>query len=171
MQPDLSHAAADDTGRIVVGVDGSAGSATALRWAITQALVTKAGVEVIASWQDPLQSGYSLGWMPMIPESQDWADITQTYLDKEVAQVVAELGRPDGLTARAVQGHPAQVLLEAAAHASLLVVGSRGHGTLAGMLAGSVSQHCVLHAPCPVVVVPMPSDATARAVTPAAAGT
>jgi nucleotide-binding universal stress UspA family protein len=53
-----------------------------------------------------------------------------------------------------VQGPPAQVLLDAAAGAQMLVVGSRGHGTLAGMLLGSVSQHCVQHAPCPVVVIP-----------------
>jgi nucleotide-binding universal stress UspA family protein len=51
-------------------------------------------------------------------------------------------------------GHPAKVLLDAANGAELLVVGSRGHGTFAGILLGSVSQHCVQHAPCPVVVVP-----------------
>jgi nucleotide-binding universal stress UspA family protein len=53
-----------------------------------------------------------------------------------------------------VEGHPAQVPLRAAGGAQLLVVGSRGHGTFAGIMLGSVSQHCVQHAPCPVVVVP-----------------
>jgi nucleotide-binding universal stress UspA family protein len=48
----------------------------------------------------------------------------------------------------------AEALLHAAAGAGLLVVGSRGHGTFAGIMLGSVSQHCVQHAPCPVVVVP-----------------
>jgi nucleotide-binding universal stress UspA family protein len=50
----------------------------------------------------------------------------------------------------------AEALLHAAAGAGagLLVVGSRRHGTFAGIMLGSVSQHCVQHAPCPVVVVP-----------------
>jgi len=52
-----------------------------------------------------------------------------------------------------VEGHAAPVLLEAARGASLLVVGSRGHGEFTGMLLGSVSEHCVTHARCPVVVV------------------
>lgn len=51
------------------------------------------------------------------------------------------------------EGNPAAALLEQAAAASLLVVGSRGHGAFSGMLLGSVSRHCVSHAPCPVVVV------------------
>ena len=159
MTPDPTPSAVEGTARIVVGVDGSIGSGVALRWAITQAHATSVGVEVIASWEDPMQSSYSLGWMPIMPDSEDWAAITQTYLDQEVAQVVAELGSPEVLTARAVHGHPAQVLLEAAAHACLLVVGSRGHGTLVGALLGSVSQHCIQHSPCPVVVVPVTSAA------------
>lgn len=52
-----------------------------------------------------------------------------------------------------VQGPPPVVLVDASRRARLLVVGSRGHGELAGMVIGSVSQHCVTHAHCPVVVV------------------
>jgi nucleotide-binding universal stress UspA family protein len=52
-----------------------------------------------------------------------------------------------------LEGHPAPVLLELAKDADLLVVGSRGHGQFTGMLIGSVSEHVVSHASCPVVVV------------------
>ena len=52
-----------------------------------------------------------------------------------------------------VEGRAAPMLLEAARGASLLVVGSRGHGELTGLLLGSVSEHCVGRAPCPVTVV------------------
>jgi nucleotide-binding universal stress UspA family protein len=46
------------------------------------------------------------------------------------------------------------VLLEEAADADLLVVGSRGLGGFRGLLLGSVSQQCAHHAPCPLVIVP-----------------
>jgi nucleotide-binding universal stress UspA family protein len=54
------------------------------------------------------------------------------------------------------EGHPALVLVGEARYADLLVVGNRGHGEFAGMLLGSVSEYCVTHASCPVVVVPAP---------------
>ena len=47
----------------------------------------------------------------------------------------------------------AQVLVDEADGADLLVVGSRGHGGFAGLLLGSVSQQCAHHAPCPVVII------------------
>jgi nucleotide-binding universal stress UspA family protein len=63
------------------------------------------------------------------------------------------LGASAPVTRRLEQGHPAIALVAASERAQLLVVGSRGHGAFAGMLLGSVSQHCVQHAHCPVVVI------------------
>ena len=54
------------------------------------------------------------------------------------------------------EGHPAFSLIEQAKDADLLVVGTRGHGGFVGLLLGSVGEHCVTHAPCPVVVVRSP---------------
>lgn len=62
------------------------------------------------------------------------------------------------ITYEAVEGHPAKVLLDAVSPADLMVVGSRGHGELMGVLLGSVSHHVVMHAACPVVVVPRPAQ-------------
>ncbi len=53
----------------------------------------------------------------------------------------------------AVPGSPSEVLVDASEGASLLVVGSRGEGTLRGLVLGSVSTHCAQLAHCPVVVV------------------
>ena len=52
-----------------------------------------------------------------------------------------------------IEGHPAPLLVKASSGADLLVVGSRGHGEFAGMLLGSVSEHCVTNAHCPVLVL------------------
>ena len=60
---------------------------------------------------------------------------------------------PVTATTQVVRGHAGTVLTDESRDADLLVVGSRGHGTAVGMLLGSVSQYCVQHATCPVVVV------------------
>jgi nucleotide-binding universal stress UspA family protein len=58
------------------------------------------------------------------------------------------------ITQAVVEGHAARVLLDIVTDTDLLVVGSRGHGELAGTLLGSISQHLAAHASCPVVIVP-----------------
>lgn len=87
-------------------------------------------------------------------------DDIETAATKALDETITEVAgaRPDVvIRRRVVRGHPAQVLLDAADGAELIVVGSRGHGGFAGALLGSVSQHCVHHANCPVVVVRGPN--------------
>jgi nucleotide-binding universal stress UspA family protein len=138
------------SGRIVVGVDGSYCSEEALRWALDQARLTGQPVEAVISWSIPVTYG-GMGGAGAIA-AFDWdGDATGTLKDS-VAKAVGSPGA-DRVSQRVVAGHPAQVLLDAAADASLLVVGSRGRGGFKGMLLGSVSQEVIARAACPVVVV------------------
>ena len=150
----MTEQAADTADRIIVGVDGSQGSKTALKWAMQQAVLTGATVEAIATWQDPAQYGTAYGWTSAAFEGDTYATAMAKSLDDTIAEVTAQLPHPVTVLPQVIQGHAVEALLHAAADAELLVVGSRGHGTFAGIVLGSVSQHCVQHAPCPVVVVP-----------------
>ena len=82
----------------------------------------------------------------------------QGTLDAAVDSVVdAATAAEIPVTREALRGHPADMLIAAAADAAMLVLGTRGRGGFLGLRLGSVSTHCVHHAPCPVVVVPPPS--------------
>jgi nucleotide-binding universal stress UspA family protein len=141
-----------DRKRIVVGVDGSPSSQAALQWAAAQAARTGADVEAVIAWEYPaLAAGF--GWAPtaMVTSSQ-----YREYAEKVVADAIGKVTGPGSgvrFSTRVGEGNAAQILLDAAAGAELLVAGSRGHGTFVGAVLGSVSQRCTHHAPCPVVVV------------------
>jgi nucleotide-binding universal stress UspA family protein len=136
--------------RIVVGVDGSAPSRAALAWAARQARLTGATVEAIIAWQYPATYGYT---MPAAPEiNYNYEEIAAKVIADTIAEVCGR-GEPVTIISRVVEGNAAQVLLDASAGAELLVVGSRGHGGFLEALLGSVGQHCVHHATCPVVVI------------------
>lgn len=141
------------TGRIVVGIDGSAGASNALRWAIQEAELRDAVVEAISCWQVP-------GWFTMegggVDERERLARAFAEGAASTLADAVgAELGSsPVRVEQRTVEGSAAEALLEAALTADLLVVGSRGLGGFKGLLLGSVSSQCLHHAPCPVAVIP-----------------
>jgi nucleotide-binding universal stress UspA family protein len=132
--------------RIIVGVDGSEASLDAVRWALRQAELTGSSVEALISWQFPRQYGEEF-----YGEEFDWEKIATDTLRSSLAQLGDEA--QTRIEPRVVQGHPAQALVKASAGASLLVVGSRGHGGFVGMLIGSVSEHVIAHAQCPVLVV------------------
>jgi nucleotide-binding universal stress UspA family protein len=140
--------------RIVVGVDGSPSALSALRWAIAQARLTGAAVDAVIAWHYPAVAaagGYGLAPAAIEPD-YDFREIAEKTLADAISQV-ATPGNAVPVHARAVEGRPAQVLLAASARSVLLVVGSRGHGGFAEALLGSVSQHCVQHAACPVVII------------------
>lgn len=137
--------------RIVVGVDGSEGSAEALRWAVDEAKLRSATLEVVMTWQYPALYG-AASYGVMLPPEDDFAGAAHATVKQLLADAGVDQDELDVIeTVEA--GPPAPVLIEASKGADLLVVGSRGRGAFAGMLLGSVSQHCVSHAECPVVVV------------------
>ena len=139
-------------GVVVVGVDGSEASKDALRWAIRYARMAGATVHAVTAWHYPASVGWAAS--PVILE-MDLEGEARQALKQTVEYVVATEG-PVTIQTRVVEGPPALILLKAATDADLLVVGSRGHGAFAGMVLGSVSEHCVHHANCPVVVVRHP---------------
>ncbi|WP_335992097.1 universal stress protein [Glycomyces sp. MUSA5-2] len=133
---------------VVVGVDGSASSRKALEWALEYAAALDLTVTAVQAWQIPLAYGTGA----MVLPGQELAEAARSVLDKTVDEVAAAWPQVH-VERRIEEGHPAKVLLKAAEEAKMLVVGSRGHGGFVGALIGSVSQHCVTHAHCPVLVV------------------
>jgi nucleotide-binding universal stress UspA family protein len=136
--------------RIVVGVDGSAGSQRALRWALDEARRRNASVDVVHAWHAP----YILP-SPMAPVVTYEYDPIQKTAEEVLSRSLRDADT-EGLEVRDVLvcDSAAAALLDAAKDADLLVVGSRGRGGFAGLLLGSVSQSVAHHATCPVVVVP-----------------
>ena len=133
--------------RVVVGVDGSAESKRALRWAVVVAASYGVGVDAVAAWQYPTANSWGPvpgGWNP----EQDMEKcLTETVDEAFGAQ------RPAELRLLIEQGHAAHVLIRESRRASMVVVGSRGHGGFAGLLLGSVSTSVAEHAHCPVLVI------------------
>src|SRR5260221_4912319 len=129
--------------RIVAGVDGSPVSIAALRWAIDQAEVTGGTVDAVIAWEFPVAGG-SFGWAPTAPfDDTDYSEIAAKTLNA----AVTDASPPPGVTVNQIvrEGSAAQVLLNAAKDADLLVVGNRGHGGLGREPLRSVSARPLAH--------------------------
>ena len=168
-----------DAGTVVVGVDGTAQSVHALRWAYTHAAAVGASLRVVlayqprTTWSDMLRSDLpaaakgppvtadrlvSAGWEASALEAEALRDsgrrnALRTLRNARYRALGARSGRPR-VRLDPVQGEPADVLVKASERARLLVLGSHRESEVAAVVAGSVSIHCILHAACPVVVVP-----------------
>lgn len=132
---------------VLVGVDGSPGARAALEVAVEEARLRDARLHVTYAY-------------PVVESlTGTTGEGLYTHLEAEAKALLEEVaaGAPqtDGLSVEwiATPGSPAGVLIEASKDATLLVVGSRGHGGFLGLVMGSVSTQCVHHAHCPVLVV------------------
>jgi nucleotide-binding universal stress UspA family protein len=141
--------AAGQTAPIVVGVDGSPASGLALRWAIREAEASSNPVLAISAYSIPAVAASAPGYDG---DTDGLADECRSLLAAEIA--AASKDHPAvRIESKVVEGPAALALIEASLDASALMVGSSGRGGLVGLLLGSVSQQCVAHAICPVVVV------------------
>jgi nucleotide-binding universal stress UspA family protein len=138
-------------GPVVVGVDGSAVSAAAIRFAADEAARRGAALVAVHAWHAPAVTGPG-DMMPLVYDPE----LVAVEEGRVLAESVAGLREryPDVPVRREVVEGPARrVLADRSYDAQLVVVGDRGHGGFAGLLLGSVSQHLIYHAGCPVAVV------------------
>jgi nucleotide-binding universal stress UspA family protein len=147
---------------IVVGIDGSDDSKAALRWAARQAELTNAPLHALTAWQLPVDFGTVWQMPATYGRSHDLSQVdfsegAKKTLDAVIGEVIGEDSGRVSVTPELINGHPARVLIEASRRAGLLVLGASGHGGFVGMLLGSVTQHCVTHSVCPVVVIRHPA--------------
>ncbi len=159
---------------VVVGIDGSQASSKALAWAAEEARMRGAVLRVVHAYRVPRLSSEDYleastpvegpglsAWDEKAYESfrsqvvSESGDVRSGTEDSVAAQVSTVLGdSPDVPVEHVVtEGRAAQVILEAAEDADLVVVGSRGRGGFTGLLLGSVSTQVTHHAHCPVTVV------------------
>jgi nucleotide-binding universal stress UspA family protein len=134
--------------RIIVGVDGSAAGHDALRWAYDEAAMAKAELTVVHSWIYPY-----VGLRTGVSEPREEMKLDAMRELKACVDTLAPLHDDVKVHATLAEGSPAECLIQAAADADLVVVGSRGRGGLKAMLLGSVSRAVLQHAPCPVAVI------------------
>lgn len=148
--------------RLVVGIDETDSAREALRWALALAEALRPSerpvtVDVVRVLAEAPRA--ALGLPSHVPPSM--VDERRKEAEDELAELVAEVD-PDGgreVTARVVDGDPAEVLVEFAHDADLLVLGSSHLGTVSGAVFGSVAQRCIADAASPVVIVPGPGRA------------
>lgn len=139
--------------RIVVGVDGSTHSTAALRWAVDEARLRGAALQVVQAWELP--AAFAVEFVGA-PAFRDAATEIERAHASSLRRAIDALGdATEGLAIEQIllQEDPASALLRTARGADVLVVGSRGLGTVRRLVLGSVSSKCVAHAPCPVAVI------------------
>jgi nucleotide-binding universal stress UspA family protein len=142
--------------RIVVGVDGSDGGREALSWALGEARLRGAQLDVVTAWEYPFE--WSEGFNPRWSHDENFFRVTALErAQADLDELLDGKPQPSWVRVFAAEGAPADVLVGRAEGADLLVVGSRGRGGVAGLLLGSVSTTCVHHAAVPVTVVRAPA--------------
>ena len=144
---------------IVVGVDGSTEADAALAFAVGEARLRRLPLRVVCAWE-PSASSYAGEVFAATPD----AFVAAEEHAKEVVRASLSRVPHDDVEVEAlsVEGNAAHALVEQAAGAVLLVVGTRGRGATRSLLLGSVSSEVAHHAPCPVAILPPASTGVAK---------
>jgi len=137
---------------IIVGIDGSTGSARALDWAATEADLAGCGLEIVHALNIPRPSGIYAKARISTDSAADLERFSQDLLDV-AARRAAEVAPDVKLSTRMQIGSPTTVLVDASQEATAVVVGSRGMSALEGFI-GSGSIRVASQAGCPVFVIP-----------------
>ena len=163
MPMDLHYAHDPDMKGIVVATDGSAAAAAALDEAIAIAQGTGDRLAVITVWR-ALQGDFGLAY-PSGALLNELLDAERDHAESALSDAVAR-AQAAGVTAvtRLATGDPAERICAYAAEtdARMIAMGSRGYGTVASLLLGSVSGEVLRKAPCPVLVVREPAARTGQ---------
>jgi nucleotide-binding universal stress UspA family protein len=142
------------TDRLIVGVDGSAPSRHAVRWAAREAARRQVQLRVVNAFNFVVVGAYA----PIAAEvAQDAENAAKIIVDEAIGEATAAAPGIE-VTGAAVVGPAAEVLIEAGRDAALVVVGSKGHNGFAAALVGATGLQVATHAPCPVVVIRGRSD-------------
>ncbi|WIN00569.1 universal stress protein [Actinoplanes oblitus] len=138
-------------GPVVVGVDGSPGSDLAISAAFEAARRRHGPVLAVHAYATPLPP-VGPGLAPIAPpDPEQIAKSHVTAVDEILAGWIDRF--PDvPVQVQVATGTAAGLLVGASHHAQLVVVGSRGLGTVAGTLLGSVGQQLLHHADCPILI-------------------
>lgn len=141
----------------VVGVDGSPASDIALDQAAAWSDSSQSPLRIVVAWKRPLARPWSTDLPDEDGETHEDAGSRAARRASQIAERAVtrvHTMHPDVRTEHMIgEGRPAEVIVEAAEDASLIIVGARGRGDFASLLLGSVSREVIQHAHCPVYVV------------------
>jgi nucleotide-binding universal stress UspA family protein len=148
LSPVGSHTAAN---RVVVGVDSSTESSTALTWACEAAQRLQRPLHLVHAYDGGVADGRSEMFSPV--HADDVGELERAAA-RTLSTAVEAAQRPGlSVTSHLAQGSASACLVEASRTAYAVVTGDRGHSAFAGALLGSVSTQTAMHAHAPVVVV------------------
>jgi nucleotide-binding universal stress UspA family protein len=134
---------------VVVGVDGTSAGKEALRVGLREANLRRCAVEVVTCWQ-------SATWYDEVAHElpDDALHRAQQAQEEAVSGALSETEDRPMLSRRVIQAPPGPTLVRLSRGAEFLVVGTHHKGILERSVLGSVSEHCIRHSHCPVIVVP-----------------
>jgi nucleotide-binding universal stress UspA family protein len=140
------------TPSIVVGMDASAASREALRWAADQSRLTGLPLRVVHAWEH--SDGLGATTVGITGYAEAFVADARARLTRLILDTLGDGAVDVRWTLEIVEGAAGPVLVARSRSARTLVLGTGEHTGLHRLVPGSVSHYCLSHAVSPVVAVP-----------------